>query len=83
LQLVPKLRHTILDHVLNRDILVMHREVRRTDGKDVRHKPRVPLRDTPDDSTAPVMAADDDAVDVELFGDAGDGVGVVFEAVVV
>jgi len=49
----------------------------------VRHKPRVPLRDTPDDSTAPVMAADDDAVDVELFGDAGDGVGVVFEAVVV
>jgi len=29
------------------------------------------------------MAADDDAVDVELFGDAGDGVGVVFEAVVV
>ena len=72
----------MLDQILRADVLVVHGEVRRADGEDVADEVWIPLRDAPDDRTAPVVAADDDAGDVELFGDAGDGVGVGFEAVV-
>ena len=58
-------------------------EVRRADGKDVRDEVWIPLSHTPDHRTAPVVAADDDPVDAELFADPRDGVGVVFEAEVV
>ncbi len=49
----------------------------------MRDEVRIPLSYAPDDRTAPVVAADDDLIDAELFAQACNGVGVVFEAEVV
>lgn len=43
-------------------------------------KVRVPLRYAIDCEASPVVTADDDLVHADRFGDAGDGVGVGFEA---
>jgi hypothetical protein len=82
LQLVPELRNPSFDQVLGGSILIKNLEIRRANGEDMGNKIRIPLSNTPDDCTTPVVAADDDLVGADLLADASYGVGVCFVGVV-
>lgn len=81
LQLVAELRQRAVDDVLDRHVRLGGRRVGRTNGEDVRDELGVPQRDAVDDSSAPVVATQDDLGGVELARQLSDVVRGALEAV--
>ena len=67
LKLVAELRYRTIDKHLRRDVLVEDFEVGRADGEDVADEIGIPLRYAEDYGTSPVVAADYDFGDAEVF----------------